>query len=135
MDPVSFGMAVSCLHDTIISRILKKHAWMYHLDAHKCSSHFGDFDIIFKVSQSVGTSFLLYLKQQNFSCVMYYSSPSPYPLSEDGNVLLCNVGKVKLLAEKNYMVDIKQITKIAVAIENNILVFEIETSTTQQGYE
>ena len=58
---------------------------------------------------------------------LYHSSLPPYQLSEDSKVLILpRVGEVKLRAEKTYTVDDKQITKIAVAAENNILVFELE---------
>ena len=48
-----------------------------------------------------------------------------YPFSEDGNVLLFTVDKVKKRAEKNYEIEDKHITKLALAIENNILVLSI----------
>ena len=43
-------------------------------------------------------------------------------------MLICNVSKLKLLAEKTYTVEERQITKLAVGIENNVLVFEMEMS-------
>ena len=52
-------------------------------------------------------------------------------MSDDSKVLLCNVDKIMLLAEKTYTVEERQITKLAVAIENSILVFEMETSALQ----
>ena len=61
-----------------------------------------------------------------------YFSPPVYPFSEDGNVLLFTVDKVKIRAEKNYVIEDKHITKLALAIENNILVFEIETPMAQE---
>ena len=45
-----------------------------------------------------------------------------YPFSEDGNVLLFTVDKVKIRAEKNYVIEDKHITNLALAIESNILV-------------
>ena len=61
-----------------------------------------------------------------------YFSPPVYPFSDDGNVLLFTVDKVKIRAEKNYVIENKHITKLALAIENNILVFEIETPMAQE---
>ena len=49
--------------------------------------------------------------------VLFDYSPPVYPFSDDGNVLLFTVDKVKIRAEKNYVIEDKQITKLALAIE------------------
>ena len=63
-------------------------------------------------------------------CILF-SSPLSFSMSEDCKLLLCQVSEILLLAEKTYTVEERQITKLAVAVENSILVFEVETSMSQ----
>ena len=57
--------------------------------------------------------------------VLFDYSPPVYPFSDDGNVLLFTVDKVKIRAEKNYVIEDKHITNLALAIESNIPVLSI----------
>lgn len=87
----------------------------------------GDTGNVLMVHTSVGLCFMDPETLNLLPVTMETKSPPPYQLSEDSKVLILQrMGEVKLRAEKTYTVDNKQITKLAVAAENNILVFQLE---------